>query len=134
MYIPMADGPPQSIEHRCLEYCYTRLGTSHHRSIYIDNAHIPNAIEHRSPLVLTSGGQIWQIYPRSASRCTPPVLTSSGQIWQIYPRSAGRCTPTNALWDIYYGMYLGAILDSSRKGGNFLLFLKNLWVNSQLAL
>ena len=58
--------------------------------------------------------QIWQIYPRSASRCTPhywhlvaklgrstldlpadvpPILTSSGQIWQIYPRSAGRCTP-----------------------------------------
>ena len=26
---------------------------------------------------------------------------------------------------IYYGMYLAAILDSSRKGGNFLLFLNN---------
>ena len=46
----------------------------------------------------------------------PPVLTSSGQEsqfqvsykqinWQIYPQ--------NAVWDIYYGMYLAAILDSS---------------------
>ena len=26
---------------------------------------------------------------------------------------------------IYYGMYLAAILDSSRKGGNFFLFLNN---------
>ena len=26
---------PQSIEHRCLEYHYTKLGTSHGRSIYI---------------------------------------------------------------------------------------------------
>ena len=34
--------------------------------------------------------------------------------------------PTNALWDIYYGMYLAAIWDSARKGGNFLLFLNNL--------
>ena len=33
---------------------------------------------------------------------------------------------TNALWDIYYVMYLAAILDSSRKGGNFLLLLNNL--------
>ena len=35
----MADGP-LSIEHRCLEYSYTKLG----RSIYIkNNAHIPMA-------------------------------------------------------------------------------------------
>ena len=34
--------------------------------------------------------------------------------------------PTNALWDIYYGMYLAGILDSLIKGGNFLLFLNNL--------
>ena len=43
-------------------------------------------------------------------------------------RSPGRCTPTltpNTSWDIYCGMYLAAILDSSRKGGNFLLFLNN---------
>ena len=26
---------PQQIEHRCLEYCYTKLGTSNGRSIYI---------------------------------------------------------------------------------------------------
>ena len=91
------------------------------------------------------GHQIWQIYPRSAGRCTP-ILTSGGHIWQIYPRSASKCTPihlvakfgrstldlladvppTNALWDIYYGMHLAAILDSSRKGWTFLLFLNNL--------
>ena len=31
----------------------------------------------------------------------------------------------NTSWDICYGMYLAAILDSVRKGGNFLLFLNN---------
>ena len=46
------------------------------------------------------------------------------------PNLAGEPTladgnPPNASWDIYYGMYLAAILDSSRKGGNFLLFLNN---------
>ena len=52
---------------------------------------------------LTSSGQEWQFQ------------VSYKQInWQIYPH-----TQTNALWDIYYGMYLAAILDSSRKGGNF---------------
>ena len=42
-------------------------------------------------------------------------------------RSAGRTTPNkcNASWDISYGMYLAAILDSSTKGGNFFLFLNN---------
>ena len=28
--------------------------------------------------------------------------------------SSGRSTPQNVSWDIYYGMYLAAILDSSR--------------------
>ena len=68
----------------------------------------------------------------------PPVLTSSCQEWQIHistvrvhiGRSTGRSTPQNnnncnASWDIYYGMYLAAILDSARKGGNFFLFLNN---------
>ena len=40
-------------------------------------------------------------------------------------RSPARSTPPNALWDIYYGMYLASILDSSMKDGNFLLFLNN---------
>ena len=39
--------------------------------------------------------------------------------WQIYPH------PPNASWDVYYGMYLTATLDSSRKGRNFPLFLNN---------
>ena len=33
--------------------------------------------------------------------------------------------PQNASWDIYYGIDLTAILDSSRKGGNFFFFLNN---------
>ena len=31
----------------------------------------------------------------------------------------------NVSWDVYYGMYLAGILDSSRTGGNLLLFLNN---------
>ena len=83
----MADLPP-SIEHRCLEYGYMKLG-----------------------------------------RSTPPVEASSGKEWQFkisivkahIGRSSGRSTPEycNALWDVYYGMYLAAILDCSRKGGEF---------------
>ena len=49
-------------------------------------------------------------------------------------RSAGRSTSPNASWDIYYGMYLAAILDSLRKSGNFLYFWIIRLVNSQLAL
>ena len=59
----------------------------------------------------------------------PPVLTSSGQEWQFqvsYKQINWQIYPLNALWDIYYGMYLASILDSSRKGENFLLFLNNL--------
>ena len=50
--------------------------------------------------------------------------------------SVSRSTPhhPNASWDIYYGMYLAAILDSSRKGGNFLFFWIIRVVNSQLKL
>ena len=59
---------------------------------------------------------------RSSGR-SPPVLTSSGQEWQLADLPAN--LPPNASWDIYYGMYLAAILDSSRKGGNFLIFLNN---------
>ena len=41
-------------------------------------------------------------------------------------RSASRSTPQmhHGIY-IYYGMYLAAMLDSYRKGGNFLLFLNN---------
>ena len=66
----------------------------------------------------------------------PQVLASSGQEWQFHistvrghiGRSMGRSTPPlqcNASWDLYYGMYLAAIVDSSRKGGNLLSFLNN---------
>ena len=55
------------------------------------------------------------------------LLTSSGQEWQLadLPLDLLADLPPNASWDIYYGMYLAAILDSSRKGGNSLLFLNN---------
>ena len=56
------------------------------------------------------------------------LLTSSGQEWQFedLPQDLpADLPPPNASWDIYYGMYLAAILYSSRKGGNFLLFLNN---------
>ena len=62
---------------------------------------------------------------RCAGRSTPipPILTSSGYDWQLADLLANLLS--NASWDIYYGMYLAAILDSSRKGGNFLFFLNN---------
>ena len=42
IYLWQIDHPP--IEHRCLEYHYTKLATSNCRSIYIkNNAHIPMA-------------------------------------------------------------------------------------------
>ena len=71
-----------------------------------------------TPPLLTSCGQEWQLADLPAD-LTPLVLTSSGQDWQLADY------PPNASWDIYYGMYLAAILDSSRKVGNFLLFLNN---------
>ena len=50
------------------------------------------------------------------------------------PQTNPQTWQMNLLWfmetpkcisDIYYGMYLAAMLDSSRKGGNFFLFLNN---------
>ena len=45
---------PQPVKHRCFEYCYTKLGTSNGRSIYIERTmHMypwqidPPSIEHR---------------------------------------------------------------------------------------
>ena len=48
-------------------------------------------------------------------------------------RSASRSTPPNVPWDILWAVF-AAILDSSRKDGNFLLFVKIRVVNHQLAL
>ena len=66
------------------------------------------------PPILTSSGQEWQFQvsivtahiSRSTGRSTP-ILTSSGQEWQF------QVSIVTALWDIHYGMYLAAILDSS---------------------
>ena len=143
---------PPAIKHRCLVYCYTKPGRST-PDMLADLLPATHIIEHRcleyhytkpgnssppkiccciwmaiSPFYCYSSyRQInWQIYPQKAS---------SGHAWQLQisivtahiGRSTGRCTTahSNASWDIYYGMYLAAILDSSRKGGNFLLFLNN---------
>ena len=67
----------------------------------------------------------------------PPVLASSGQEWQfhifycyssywqinwkIYPLVVASSARHHGI--VYYGMYLAAIVDSSRKDGNLLLFL-----------
>ena len=67
----------------------------------------------------------------------PQAVVFSGQEWQYeistvrahIDRSTGRYTPhpleCKASWNVYYGMYLAAIVASSRKGGNLLLFLNN---------
>ena len=129
--------PP--IKHRCLAYCYTKHGRSTPQSS-IDALHrvTPNLAD--LPPRSASAYE-WQFHlsivtahiGRSTGRSTSQEA-SSAQEWQLQisvvtayiGRSTGRCTPSNASWDIYYGMYLAAILDSSRKGGNFLLFLKKL--------
>ena len=53
------------------------------------------------------------------------LLTSSGQEWQLAD------IPPNASWDIYYGMYLAAILDSQEKVGISCYFWIIRVVNSQ---
>ena len=85
-------------------------------------------------ILLTSSSQEWHFHQIATdiylvkNGIFPLLLTSSGQEWQwanLTPRSADRCSPPNASWNIYSGMYLATILDSSRKGDNFLLFLNN---------
>ena len=81
---------------------------------------------------LTSSHQEWQFHIATDIKVVKNgnitlLLTSSGQEWQLadLPLDLPADLPPNASWDIYYGMYLAAILDSSGKGGNFLLFLNN---------
>ena len=74
--------------------------------------------------------QYWHLVVKNGNLTL--LLTYSGQEWQLADLLAD--LPPNASWDIYYGMYLAAILDSSRKGGNFLYFWIIRVVNSQLAL
>ena len=46
-YIPTADGPPHSIKHRCLAYCYTKLGRYSTMHINMDSRWTPQSTEHR---------------------------------------------------------------------------------------
>ena len=65
---------------------------------------------------------------RSAGRSTSPLLTSCGQDELKFGRSTAQNKQQQfqyVMVYIYYGIYLAAILDSSRKGGNFILFLNN---------
>ena len=66
-------------------------------------------------------GVICNIFVKgNIGRWTPQTNPKLGR-WTYF----GWWKPPNASWDIYYGMYLATMLDSSRKGGNFLLFLNN---------
>ena len=58
----------------------------------------------------------------------PPVLTSHVRDelkLADLPLDLLEDLPPKCIMGIYYGMYLIAILDSARKGGNFLLFVNN---------
>ena len=83
-----------------------------------------------TPQVLTSGGKIWQFYPRSAGRCTPIT-----DIWWAnladLPRSAGRRTP-----QMHYGIYIMGCISQpfwilQEKVGIFFYFWIIRVVNSQ---
>ena len=88
---------------------------------------------------LTSTGQEWQFHiptdiywsRMAISHSYWHLLVKNGN-WQIYSKICQEIYLPNASWDIYYGMYLVAILYAARKGGNFLLFLIRV-VNNQLA-
>ena len=98
---------PQSIEHRCLEYCYTKLGKSSRYStmhIYTWQIYPPQSIEHRcleycytklgkSSRYSTMHIYAWQIYPPQSieHRCLEYCYTKLGRsntmhkyAWQIY--------------------------------------------------
>ena len=103
------------------------------------------AIDRSTPTVLTSTGQEWQFHIAtnitgqkwqihiaadiywSWMAISTLLPMSSGQEWQLADLTLDLLAdlPPNASWDIYYGMCLTAILDSSRKGENFLLILNN---------
>ena len=85
----MADGPP-SIEHRCLEYHYTKLGRSIYieQCIYTHGRLTPLAIEHRCleyhyTKLGTSNGRtmhiyLWQIDPQSIKHRCLYIYTKLG--------------------------------------------------------
>ena len=112
---------PQWIKNRCLEYQYTKLGRQTYlvdglpSELRIDalNTATPNLADKPT---LADGPPKW-----IENRCLEYQYTKLGR-WTYFGRWTPQC---NASWIIYYGMYLAAIVDSSRKGGNFLLFLNN---------
>ena len=147
------------LEHRCLEYQYTTLGRQTHfgrwtpqysrdalnaSTQHLAEKHtlangppsnqaempwIPVHTTWQTNLLLLMDPPCWM----AISHCYWHLLVKNGN-WQIYAKICQQIYPPNASWDIYYGMYLAAILYSTRKGGNFLLFLNNWVVNSQLTL
>ena len=92
-------------------------------------AHIGRSTGRSIPLVVASSGQEWQYdistvrghIGRSTGRYTPPVVASSCQEWQCeistvrsWVDQLANLPPhtLKASWDVYYGMYLSAIVDS----------------------
>ena len=118
---------PQSIKHRCLEYCYTKLGrsTPHQSSIDALNTTTPNWADLPADLppinqalmpwiLLHQTGQIyWQIYPQSIKhRCLEYHYTKLGRStpqsiehrcleyhYTKLGRSTGRSTPNQSSID-----------------------------------
>ena len=118
----MENGTPKSIKHRCLEYCYTKLGRSSRYSTmhiyawqidpppqctYIHGKWNPQSIEHRcleyhytklgrSSRYITMHIYTWQIYPLQYSidvlNTTTPKLAHLADIAQ-YTYMHGRLTP-----------------------------------------
>ena len=64
------------------------------------------------------GRSVWQIYPHC------PILTSTGQEWQLADLP-WHISPQMHHRIYIMVMYLAAVLDSSRKVWNLLLFLYN---------
>ena len=123
--------------HIFMDIKWSRMAISHcYWHLVVKNANFT--------LLLTSSGPEWQFHiatdikwsRMAISHCYWHLvvkngnfillLTSSDQEWQLADLPLDLpADPPDASWDIYYGMFLAAILDFPRKGGNFLLFLNN---------
>ena len=90
-------------------------------------------------LLLISSSQEWQIYiptdiywlRMAFSHCYWHLVVKNGN-WQIYLKIFQQIYPPKASWDIYYGLYLAAILYSARKVGVSSYFWIIQVVNSHL--
>ena len=121
----LADGTPWVIEQRCLEYQYTKIGRQTNFGRWT-----PWWIEHRCLENCYTKLGTWTYFGRWTpqwikNRCLEYCYTKLGKQthfdWWTLDLLAVLCKSPQ----MHHGMYLAAILYSSRKGGNFLLFLNN---------